>query len=206
MSRKLSFLLSNHIYSLSCSFPSSPSLSGCGACGEVKQQSGLLPEWPAVSRGPGLCVQPHPLLLQTGTYCSLFSFNIKHFKPQCSHVYSKTAFNVSNKLMCQTDCQQASHSTEPQLPECPEDGLHSYCLQPRALRHPQPAVLHSQPSSLPLSLHLLHHLTGTGAGGKITDLNCSCIIFIFFYPSVSSPVCCCIHRVQRFPVWCRTRV
>lgn len=34
----ISSLLSNHIYSLH------PPLTGCGACGEVKQQSGLLPE------------------------------------------------------------------------------------------------------------------------------------------------------------------
>lgn len=45
-------------------------LLGCGACGEVKQQSGLLPKRPAVSHGPGICFQPHPHLLQTGSHCS----------------------------------------------------------------------------------------------------------------------------------------
>lgn len=67
------------------------------------------------------------------------------------------------RLCILPDRQQASHSTEPQLPERPEDGLYPYRLQPRALRHPQPAVLHSQPSGLPLPLHLLHHLAGADA-------------------------------------------
>lgn len=62
-----------------------------------------------------------------------------------------------------TDRQQASHSTESKLPERPEDGFYPYRLQSWALRHPQPAMLHSQSSSLPLTFHILHHLTGAGA-------------------------------------------
>lgn len=70
---------------------------------------------------------------------------------------------LSHTLVHLTDCQQASHSTESQLPECPEDGFYPYRLQPRALHHPQPAMLHSQPSGLPLTFHLLHHVTGAEA-------------------------------------------
>lgn len=132
----------------------------------------------------------------------LFVFVIKHFASTRLYVF------LSHTLVHLTDCQQASHSTESQLPECPEDGLYPYRLQPRALRHPQPAVLHPQPSGLPLTFHLLHHLTGAEAWWEAYIYSweaflvlvysvsfCFHFPFIYFY----------IPRVQHFPVWCRTK-
>lgn len=98
-----------------------------------------------------------------------------------------------------TDCQQASHGPESQLSERPEDGLYPYRLQPRALRHPQPALLHSQPSSLPLSFHLIHHLTGAEACCETQYEALAVLVhsmsywlhFPYFY----------VPRIQHFPVW-----
>lgn len=81
-----------------------PFSTGCGACGEVKWQSGLLPERPAFSHGPGLCFQPHPLLLQTGACSSSLCFPVKStLKSNCWSTYSclRTYFcikQIANKL------------------------------------------------------------------------------------------------------------
>lgn len=80
-----------------------------------------------------------------------------YYQTLCFHIY----FCLT--VVHFADCQQASHSTESQLPQRPEDGLYPHRLQPRALRHPQPAVLHTQPSGLPLTFHLLRHFTGAEA-------------------------------------------
>lgn len=79
-------------------------LLGCGACGEVKQQSGLLPKWPAVSHGPGICFQPHPHILQTGSHCStsilLLHLPMLPLRPSCLFtVFHKLCIKqIANKL------------------------------------------------------------------------------------------------------------
>lgn len=57
------FVMNQQEACLSLSEPISVCVSGCRACGEVKQQLGLFPQWPAVSHGQRLCFQPHPLIL-----------------------------------------------------------------------------------------------------------------------------------------------
>lgn len=71
---------------------------------------------------------------------------------------------ASHTCSCFTDQQQASHVAQPQRPERPQDGLPANRVQPRALRYPQPAVLHPQPSVLALAVHVLHHVAGASAG------------------------------------------
>lgn len=70
-------------------------------------------------------------------------------------------------------------------------------------------MLHSQPSSLSVPLNLLHNLTGTGAdletGYDSFTMLIHCFdILLSWY--LQPHIHCIILRVQRFPVWSKTRV
>jgi len=63
-------------------------------------------------------------------------------------------------MLLPPDLQQAALLPDPDLPELPEDGPDAHRVQPRALRHPEPALQPADPARLALALCVLRHLTG----------------------------------------------
>lgn len=141
---------------------------------------------------------------------SLFSFRLKHFISQCSHACFKTAFTVYQQTYVLN--RLPTSFTQHRTPALWMPWGWTSCVLCAATSTMSPSTCRALPSALqpppPPPPPPPPHRYRSRLCNTIWLIYSTHILFSrsFVLLCHFCPLIFCINRVQRFPVWCRTRV